>query len=284
MNNPLNKDMLEHLFENKNKGYGAFPIRKSYSRYKLVSFFIALFLVTGAFAYPLVRSYLEKEDEDDPSKMPVSSRKVVNYSEMSAPPPIEAITPTPEELEAAKAATQKFLPPVVKKDEEVIDEELLPTLEDLAKADPGETTEAGSDSIVFDEREFEDVALPPPPPPPPPPVQSAPVQKTEARDAAEVMPSFPGGVEELYNWINNNIEYPKQAIDAQIEGRVVIRFTVGIDGSLSNPEVLKGIGGGCDEEVIKLVSKMPKWEPGQQSGKVVPVRFILPVSFKLQEI
>ena len=84
------------------------------------------------------------------------------------------------------------------------------------------------------------------------------------------------------DFIGTNIRYPKYAQDHGISGRVLVRFVVETDGSITNVEVLQGIGGGCDEEAVRVVKSMPKWKPGKQRGKAVRVQFNLPVRFSLQ--
>jgi len=98
----------------------------------------------------------------------------------------------------------------------------------------------------------------------------------------EKMPTFPGGEEALMDFIGTNIRYPKYAQDHGISGRVFIKFVVMPDGSVSNVEVLKGIGGGCDEEAVRVVKMMPKWIPGEKDGKKVRVSYTLPINFRLQ--
>ena len=94
----------------------------------------------------------------------------------------------------------------------------------------------------------------------------------------EKMPAAPYSLNE---YLAKNIHYPKYARKKNIEGRVVVKFVVDEDGSISNVEVKKGIGGGCDEEAIRVVSEMPPWNPGAQNGKLVRVYFTLPIHFKL---
>jgi TonB family protein len=97
----------------------------------------------------------------------------------------------------------------------------------------------------------------------------------------ETMPSYPGGMGELMKFLANNIKYPLQAKSNGIQGRVFINFTVEADGSISNVRVLRGIGGGCDEEAVRVIKKMPKWDPGIQKGERVRVSYNLPVKFTL---
>ena len=99
----------------------------------------------------------------------------------------------------------------------------------------------------------------------------------------EVMPEFPGGTEKFMAYLSENIKYPEEAKDKNISGRVFINFVVEKDGSVSNVKVMRSIGGGCDEEAVRVVKAMPKWKPGMQRGKPVRVSYVLPVTFKLNE-
>ncbi|NQT78312.1 MAG: energy transducer TonB [Bacteroidetes bacterium] len=98
----------------------------------------------------------------------------------------------------------------------------------------------------------------------------------------ESMPEFPNGMKELYVYLGNNIKYPVMAKESGIQGKVYVTFVVERNGSITDVKVLRGIGGGCDEEAIRVVAAMPKWKPGKQRGKPVRVQYNLPVRFTLQ--
>lgn len=156
----------------------------------------------------------------------------------------------------------------------------------------------------------------PPPPPPPPPAQVIEIveddeeieEEIEIEDSeadedevveiveveeeeevaeeqiflvVETPASFPGGEAEMYKYLGKNMKYPSIAKDNNIQGRVYVSFVVEKDGSITDVKVLRGIGGGCDEEAIRVVKSMPKWSAGKQRGKAVRVRFNLPIVFKL---
>lgn len=100
--------------------------------------------------------------------------------------------------------------------------------------------------------------------------------------AVETNPEFPGGTEALYRYLSENVKYPDVARKANIEGRVFLKFVVRTDGSVNDVMVVKGIGFGCDQEAIRVVKNMPKWEPGKQSKIPVNVEYILPIAFQLE--
>lgn len=98
----------------------------------------------------------------------------------------------------------------------------------------------------------------------------------------EQMPEFPGGQEAMTAYISKNLKYPEKAIEEGIEGVVFVSFVVETDGRISGVTVLRGIGAGCNEEAVRVVSGMPNWKPGYQRGKAVRVKYNLPIRYKLQ--
>ena len=113
-------------------------------------------------------------------------------------------------------------------------------------------------------------------------VEEEEVTEAEIFQIVEEMPSYPGGEAKMYEYLGKNIKYPQIARESGIQGRVFVNFVVEPDGSVSNVKVLRGIGGGCDEEAMRVIKSMPKWKPGKQRGKAVRVSYTLPVVFKLQ--
>jgi len=108
------------------------------------------------------------------------------------------------------------------------------------------------------------------------------VVEEEIFTIVEKMPEFPGGLEALFTYFSQNMEYPDMAKDAKIEGKVYLTFVVDRDGGITGVKVLRGIGGGCDEEAVRVVKNMPRWNPGKQRGKPVRVQYNLPINFILK--
>ena len=115
-----------------------------------------------------------------------------------------------------------------------------------------------------------------------PEIEEEEVVEQEIFQIVEEMPSFPGGEQKLLEYVAKNTKYPQIARESGIQGRVFIGFVVETDGSISNVKVLRGIGGGCDEEAVRVIKSLPKWKPGKQRGKAVRVSYQIPVNFKLQ--
>ena len=97
---------------------------------------------------------------------------------------------------------------------------------------------------------------------------------------ADIMPSFPGGEAALYQFLSKQIRYPRQAVKNKTEGTVYVRFVIQPDGAITSPEVMRGIGFGCDEEALRVIRSMPAWNPGEIQGQKVPVFSSLAVNFK----
>ena len=104
----------------------------------------------------------------------------------------------------------------------------------------------------------------------------------EVFTVVEVQPEFPGGVKELMRYLGSYIKYPAVAQEAGIQGRVIVQFVVGKDGSIINPKIIRGVDSSLDNEAIRVVQSMPSWTPGKQKGQAVNVKYTLPVTFRLQ--
>ena len=112
----------------------------------------------------------------------------------------------------------------------------------------------------------------------------APAQESPADDAFDVveqMPEYPGGPKALMEFLNNNVQYPAEAEKAGIQGRVIATFVVEKDGSISNAKVVKSVDPLLDAEALRVIGAMPNWKPGMQNGKVVRVKYTVPLSFHL---
>jgi len=106
-------------------------------------------------------------------------------------------------------------------------------------------------------------------------------EASDVFDVVETMPEFPGGAPKLFEYLSQNIRYPKDAMEADIQGRVIVTFVVGKDGSISDARVVKSVNPSLDEEALRVINAMPNWTPGTQSGKAVNVKYTVPISFRL---
>lgn len=275
--------LLDLLYEGKNKAYGAYDLQQKHKGYTSFGLLISLIVVVLLFAMPMIISWFTPDPEE---AQKVRVVRVIDYSELSAPPPIERnkVEPPPEVPKMKpKPTVKKYVAPVVKPDKDVPDEEeIVPTQEELKTALPGTESIAGDSIAEGDWIENYDVATEPvvakpaPPPPPPP-------KKEEPLNFVEKMPQFPGGAEAYYKFLQKNIAYPEKALSLGIQGRVYLKFVIEKDGSITDAIIVKGIGFGLDEEALRVIEKMPKWTPGVQNGRKVRVTMHANVLFKIQE-
>jgi periplasmic protein TonB len=253
---PYIEPLDEIVFRDRNKDYGAYVLRKKYRKYVTISLFIALFLIIAAAAYPVITTYLNKsrivfENKD------VSAEMMAKPLEEAPPPPPPP--PPPENIEQKV----KFTAPIVTTD--TVEENLV-SQDDLT-AKP--SNEAPPTEEEFAPKEEKKQVI----------EQEV---KPEPFTVVEEMPGFPGGDAEMYKFITTTIKYPEEAKELGIQGKVFVNFVVEPDGSISDVRLIRGIGGGCDEEAIRVIKAMPKWIPGKQRGVPVRVYFNLPIKFTLQ--
>ena len=111
------------------------------------------------------------------------------------------------------------------------------------------------------------------------------IQESQERiyDSTETIPSFPGGQTAMMTWLSENIQYPADAVAEKCEGRVIVRFVVEKNGTISNPKILKSVAKSLDQEALRVVNSMPEWTPGTMNGEPVRSYFTLPINFKLSQ-
>jgi len=103
-------------------------------------------------------------------------------------------------------------------------------------------------------------------------------------EMTDVRPAYPGGQTALENYINNNVEYQQAAIDNNTEGKVDVEFVIDEKGNVTDAKRIgKELGGGLDDEAVKVISNMPKWTPGKVKGKNVKTRLVLPITYKIEQ-
>jgi protein TonB len=251
----------ELVFEHRNKAYGAYTLRKNYNkRLTLIMASMILAFVLGSLAMFIIRN-LPKEEIEAPKGSDKTWTVQPPPKDLPPPPPT---TPPPPPLEKMTA----FIPPVIE-DDPVTDP--VPTQDQLELTKAGDKTQDGSDEN-FD---------------PPQPSDDTPKQidtKPEPiQTFVEEEADFPGGFAEMAKFINDNIDYPQEAIDLGIKGRVTVRFVVEKDGRISNVSVATPLAGckACDKAAVKVVEKMPSWKAGKNGGREVRTWVTLPVKFEV---
>ena len=252
------------IFERRNKEYGAYVLRTEYDNYILLALLAAVLLAGVSIGGPTL---YEKFFGD---KFAVEEMKEVVLTDVLPPPPPENPNEPPPPVELPKVETIKFLPPEVKKDEEVV--EPPPTIEEVKEAVISNKTEEGvkgdETTVVVEEA-------------PPAPIEEP--KEEEVLVYAEQMPEFPGGQAEMFKFFAKNINYPREAANMGIEGRVALSLEVDKDGNLAKITVEKSLGYGCDEEAVRVAKLMPKWNPGKMNGRSVKVKVRVPIKFQLSK-
>ena len=243
------KPFDEILFEKRNKEYGSYVLRKKYGKHLMTSLIIGILFLGTVIAYPVIASYMNK------SKTSKDLKREIGIEMLNAPK--EDFTPPPPPP-AAPINTPRFVAPTVV-EEDV--ETTMGTQDELANV-PSAPPSNESEVIITEETT--------------PPVIDQP-KPAEIFTVVEEQPVLEG----MYEFLSKNIRYPDEAKELGIQGKVFVTFVVEADGSVSNVRVLRGIGGGCDEEAIRVVQSMPKWTPGKQRGNSVRVQFNIPVKFTL---
>lgn len=260
----------EIIFAQKNKAYGAYLLRKHYARHISIALFLSLLIVT---IFSISSIVMNRAKKADISVVPSTKEIVISFVQQENENITNVAKPV-EQTQVLSKATLKFMAPVITPDG-ADNEELIPTADELSKALPWIATQQGSEDGV-DPNIIIEV---------PPAVtkieKSIENHEESAVTFAEVMPSYVGGEAELFSFINQNVHYPDIAMKAGVEGKVLVEFVIEKDGSLSHIEVVKSVGGGCDEEALRVCRLMKAWNPGLQNGRPVRVKVVIPFQFRL---
>lgn len=249
------------VFLNRNKEYGAYFLRKIYSRNVMLACAGLVVILLLIVAYPSIAEFFRSKEPVDANKKNLS--KVVTLDQ---PPPIMPNTPPPPRVEVPPPVkTLKYVAPKVTK-EEVVEEE-IPTIEEIKKVEVSTETTEGPETVVFEEPVKEVVDN----------------GDNQIYTIVEQQPEFPGGIEAMMKYLQKNIKYPPQARRMGTEGRVFVEFVVNLDGKITDVRTVKGISTDCDKEAARVITMMPPWKPGKQNGRAVRVRYVLPVNFKLAD-
>jgi protein TonB len=261
------------VFEHRNRAYGAYQLRASYERNMTRALTMAPLLLLLFVGGPMAVNNLIK------SVIPV---EILNPIVCEFPlPPIELqrIEVIPEKRPplppAPQANTVRYVPLVPVPDHTLVKHETLATTDMLENATVGPLTIDGTGDdlppIEIGDGTGEGIGVP---------VEAA-APPTEFL-VVEEMPEFPGGQAAMLKYIGKHLRYPASAQAKGISGSVYVSFVISPEGQVTKVEVIKGIDTACDQEAARVISKMPTWKPGRQSGRNVPVRYSLPIRFAMQ--
>lgn len=267
LGNNANK-LNDVIFENRNKNYGAYAIRTSYNDSLKKSLIYLTSLVSLLFGSVIINNRLNSSTKgdgliiiDDPKIETLTYTTEVN---------IEPLANKPEQQNNAAAAPKGTIGTVIRDHATETNSVNI----DNPISGVGSATATGVDPNSTNESTVT--------------VTNSVAVTTTSVDTGPVvvaddMPEFEGGVAGLMRYVSQNIVYPPVAREIGHQGTVYVSFVVNEIGNVENIKVMKGIGYGCDEEVVRVVGKMPRWKKvGKNAGHPVKVRFNIPVSFKLK--
>jgi periplasmic protein TonB len=252
------------VFENRNKEYGAYVLRKSYSKHLMRAMIVAISLFLLFIFMPTIIRLLTPKEEviEEPLKE-------VKYTDLMEPPPLDKNIPPPPPNLPPPPKVNKLTPPKVVEDKDVREEDEIKEIEELKQAPISNTTTEGP--VVAPDLNV--------------PVETVidePKEDNTVYTSVEQMPVFPGGDAELMNYIKKNLQIPNAAKEAGINGKLFVGFTVNKDGNVTDVRVEKGLGFGLDEAAVRVIQKLPRFTPGKQNGNAVKVRYVWPIKITLQ--
>lgn len=270
----IDNNWVELVFEGKNKEYGAYVLRKDTGKRNLQALTIVIATIAAIFIFFVAKVAIQNAM---PKKVAITTDVELSQLAQKKEAKVERKEPVKVEMEQKVVekvkSSVKFTAPEIKKDDEVKPEDELKSQDELAKSTTaiGSFDVKGNDEAEGEVLKAKEVIA-----------DEKPKEEEKPFDIVEQMPTFPGGDGKLMEWLSKNIKYPAVAEENGVQGRVIVRFVVGKDGSISNASVVRSVDPSLDKEALRVVKAMPRWIPGKQNGSAVPVWFTLPVTFQLQ--
>lgn len=266
--NLFNEAWVDLLFRDRNQEYGAFELRKDSSRRHKWGIIVALVFFAAMITLPILYKQMIAKNKERMVEVTTLSNIEIDQKKIEKPKEIIIEKPAPP-----LKSSIKFTPPVIKPDEEVQEEEVIKTQEELTKT---EVTISIADVKGTDEENGVDIAE----------LNNMIVEENDTTSEAflivEQMPEFPGGELALRKFLANSVKYPVIAQENGIQGKVFVNFVVDTNGGISNVKIARGVDSSLDKEAIRVIRSMPKWIPGKQGGRAVRVNFTVPINFVLQ--
>ncbi len=261
------------IFADRNQAYGAYVLRKITGKRNVISI-IAVILLAVACQIGLTI----KNIADEAAAKKAAMTQIVELTALEQPKEKakveQQIQVEPEKVVEKVKSSISFTPPVIKKDEEGKEENMLTEQADLmnSKTAIGSFDVQGNDDANGEVLKAKEVIAQPEPK----------EEDNKVFEVVEQMPSFPGGNAALMEYLGKNVKYPVVAQENGVQGRVVVSFVVERDGSITDVTVVRSVDPSLDKEAARVVASMPKWIPGKQNGSAVRVKYNVPVSFRLQ--
>ena len=267
INKILSADVLDIIFEGRNKQYGAYDLRKTYNK-RLTS----AMLVIAGLVIVLVAAYLINNYTGGSKKAAVVVEDVqladVKEEKKNEPPP-----PPPPPKEPPKVEMARFTPPKIVKDEEVKAEEKPPEVEKLEDTKIGDMNQQGvkDDNMTAPPSDNKGVVEAP--------KDNTDYDKTFTK--VEIESDYPGGIAAWYRYLSKNLVYPDEAVSAEVQGQVIVRFIVDKEGNISDVEAVSGPNE-LKDAAIRVIKKSGTWNPAVQNGRKVKSYKSQPINFKLE--
>ena len=270
----ISNEWTDLVFEGRNQSYGAYQLRKSTGKRNLW----ALIIVALAAVLLFLGLQLQKMAQANKTVENTQAVELARLQDKKKEVKVEKkeiIRTEPEKVVEQVKSSVKFTAPVIKKDEEVKEEDEI-KLEEVEKSTKaiGTFNVEGNDEVGGAVLKAKDEIKAPEPP--------KHVEETKIFTVVEQMPLFPGGDAALMAYLRDNIHYPTVAAENGVQGRVVVGFVVERDGSITDVNVLRSVDPSLDREAMRVVKGMPRWTPGKQNGSAVRVKYQVPVTFRLQ--
>ena len=248
------ESLTELVFRDRNKDYGSFQFRKKYIKTLLISSVIGTFLFLLIVLIPFL-IHLFRDIQLDLSMEYIYEVEYIPFAPS-------------EDIQLVELAKSHATPPVERQRIPVISDTITPEEEQKPVAEEPDMQEEKteeSDTASYGTRGDK--------------IGRQANTDTAFSTTIDVYPRYPGGEEARLFYLRRHVSYPKSALDNEIQGVVMVVFVIEVDGSVTNVKILQGIGGGCDEEAVRVTREMPKWSPGKRSGRPVRVIVKMPIVF-----
>lgn len=273
INKILSADVLDIIFEGRNKEYGAYQLRKTYNKRLMTALIVTASIILLSFGGYVLSNVLNKEDEKKEMVVQdVQLEEIKQEEKKEEPPP----PPPPKPPEPPKVEMAKFTPPKIVKDEEVKEDEKPPEVEKLEDTKIGTVNQEGIKDEGIVAPPVEDAGKG---------VVEAPKKVEEDWDKTftkvEIESEYPGGSGAWQRYLNKTLRYPQDAIDNEVQGTVVIQFIVDKEGTVSEVEAISGPEE-LRAEAVRVIKKSGKWTPAVQNGRQVKSYKKQPIVFRLE--
>ena len=265
------------MFENRNKEYGAYVLRRQTTARNIKSIVAVLIIFALVMVYMVAKNAYDDYQAKHQAQTQVTELTALQEQKKEAKVERKEVVKQEkiEQVVEKVKSSIKFTAPVIKKDDEVRPEDEMKSQDEImnSKVAVGFANVVGNDESGEVLKAKEALVTEPVKPK---------EEENKVFDVVEQMPSFPGGTAALMAYLQKAIKYPPVAEENGIQGRVICTFVVERDGSVTDVRIAKSVDPSLDKEAQRVVSAMPKWIPGKQNGQSVRVKYTLPVTFRLQ--